>query len=271
MCKIRNLRADEIECMPKMVYNNKVMLLLYKDARCDMKILDETFGVFGWQRKHEVINGNLFCTVSVKNPETDEWISKQDVGTESNTEKQKGEASDALKRACTNIGIGRELYSSPQIWIKLNADEIDMKKDKPSLKSSVKFYVSEINADEDKQITFLNIIDVDGNNRFSWSKANLKYHEIITGLRAEDAKKEEVPTQEIALPQEEELSEYLTDRDKTFIIDAFKKSIGKPKENAEIYKEILQKFGASTTEEIRREDFQKVIECIQSYSTAISA
>ncbi len=91
--------------------------MLYKDARCDMKILDETVGPENWQRSHELINGNLFCNVSIYDEEKKIWITKQDVGTESYTEKEKGQASDAFKRACFNWGIGRELYTSPFIWI----------------------------------------------------------------------------------------------------------------------------------------------------------
>ena len=114
----RKLKANEIDCrVASASKDGSLMLLLYKDARVDQNILDETFGVFGWQRQHEIIGGNLYCTVSVKNPETGEWISKQDVGVESFSEKEKGQASDSFKRACFNLGIGRELYTAPQIWI----------------------------------------------------------------------------------------------------------------------------------------------------------
>lgn len=114
----RKLTANEIDCRVASVSKEgSLMILLYKDARVDQKILDENFGIFGWQRKHEVIGGNLYCTVSVRNPETGEWVSKQDVGVESFTEKEKGQASDSFKRACFNLGIGRELYTAPQIWI----------------------------------------------------------------------------------------------------------------------------------------------------------
>lgn len=113
----RLLRADEIDCRVAMVREKGCSLLLYKDARVDQNILDETFGIFGWQRSHQLIGDRLYCTVSVKNPETGEWISKQDVGTESYTEKEKGQASDSFKRACFNWGIGRELYTAPFIWI----------------------------------------------------------------------------------------------------------------------------------------------------------
>lgn len=98
-------------------------ILAYKDARADMKRLDEVFGVEYWQKKYEVVNGNLFCSVGIYNKEINEWIWKEDVGTESMAEKEKGQASDAFKRACFNLGIGRELYDYPQIQVKLNANE----------------------------------------------------------------------------------------------------------------------------------------------------
>lgn len=115
--KIRALRAEEIDCRVSTINENGLSILLYKDARVDQAILDEIFGLFGWQRSHQMIGDRLYCTVTVKDPETGEWISKQDVGTESNTEKEKGQASDAFKRACFNLGIGRELYTAPFIWV----------------------------------------------------------------------------------------------------------------------------------------------------------
>lgn len=114
--KFRDLRADEIEVRVQSAKANGVILLLYKDARCDMNILDEELGAECWQREHYECKGNLFCRVGVKT-NAGEWIWKSDCGTESNTEPQKGEASDSFKRACTNLGIGRELYTSPFIWV----------------------------------------------------------------------------------------------------------------------------------------------------------
>lgn len=169
MCKIRNLRADEIELRTKQFSdgNASVLLLPYKDARCDMKILDETFGVYGWQRTHAVINDNLFCSISIKNPDTGEWISKEDVGTESNTEKEKGEASDAFKRAATNVGIGRELYTAPAIWIRLETAEVKVVRDKPYLKAQ--FHVEKIETNDEKTIQSITIADSGGRERFVWS------------------------------------------------------------------------------------------------------
>ncbi len=125
MKPFRNLTADDIECRVNTVSEKGCSLLLYKDARCDMKILDETVGPENWQRSHELINGNLFCNVSIYDGEKGIWITKQDVGTESYTEKEKGQASDAFKRACFNWGIGRELYTAPFIWIP--SDKVTLK------------------------------------------------------------------------------------------------------------------------------------------------
>ena len=159
---IRTLRADEIECRVQQIKTNGCALLLYKDARCDMRILDEVFGIDGWERVHQVVNGNLYCTVRVWSEKRNQWISKQDVGTESNTEKQKGEASDSFKRACFNIGIGRELYSAPFIWISLSKGEISEKNGRCSLDYKVKFEVKEIEYDEHREISKLIIIDKEG-------------------------------------------------------------------------------------------------------------
>ena len=114
--QFRLLRPDEIEARIGTITENGLSLLLYKDARCDMNILDEVFGNNNWQRHHELIDGQLFCTVTVWDDQKQQWISKQDVGTESYTEKEKGRASDSFKRACFNLGIGRELYTAPFIW-----------------------------------------------------------------------------------------------------------------------------------------------------------
>lgn len=118
MKQFRALTAGDIECRVSTVSDKGCSLLLYKDARCDMKILDETVEPENWKRSHELINGNLFCNVSIWDEGKKEWVTKQDVGTESYTEKEKGQASDAFKRACFNWGIGRELYTAPFIWIK---------------------------------------------------------------------------------------------------------------------------------------------------------
>lgn len=149
----RDLRADEIDCRVATISEKGLSLLLYKDARCDMNILDETVGAFNWQRTHTRDNAN--CTVSIWDDQKKQWISKEDTGTESNTEAAKGLASDSYKRACFNWGIGRELYTAPFIWIKPDACEIT-KNDKGKWITYDKFSVKEITI-TDKKITALAI------------------------------------------------------------------------------------------------------------------
>lgn len=114
--KFRKLNHDEIECRVGTISEKGLSLLLYKDARCDMNLLDETVGPMNWKREHTRENRN--CIVSLWDEDKKEWVSKEDTGTESNTEAEKGLASDSFKRACFNWGIGRELYTAPFIWIK---------------------------------------------------------------------------------------------------------------------------------------------------------
>ncbi len=113
----RDLTANEIDARIGTVNEKGLTLLLYKDARCDMAILDETVGAERWQREHYEVKGNLYCRVGIKCETTSDWVWKSDCGTESNAEKQKGESSDSFKRACVNWGIGRELYTAPLIYI----------------------------------------------------------------------------------------------------------------------------------------------------------
>ena len=121
----RTLRADEIECRIGSINSRGFTLLLYKDARCDMNILDETVGEFNWQRDHKEIKGVVYCGVGINGrgqSTHDEWMWKWDAGSESYTEKEKGEASDSFKRACVNWGIGRELYTAPLIYIRAKTE-----------------------------------------------------------------------------------------------------------------------------------------------------
>ena len=168
MCKFRDLRADEIECRVQSVKDKGLVLLLYKDARVDMNILDETVGSSNWQREHYECKGNLFCRVGIDigthEGKAERWVYKSDCGTESNTEAQKGEASDSFKRACFNWGIGRELYTAPFTWIPAEKCNIDKGK------CYDKFIVEKIII-ENKQITALAIWNTTKNCRaFVWQK-----------------------------------------------------------------------------------------------------
>lgn len=147
------LKADEIECrigtvkQPRGDDNGGVSLLLYKDARCDMARLDKTVGAMNWQRAHSRENAN--CTVSIWDDEKKVWVSKEDTGVASRTEAEKGLASDSFKRACVNWGIGRELYTSPFIWISGDPDKLKWER----------FRVKAIGYDENRSVNALTIVD----------------------------------------------------------------------------------------------------------------
>lgn len=155
--KFRTLTAAEIDVRIATITEKGVSLLLYKDARCDMNILDETVGSFNWRREHTRDNAN--CIVSIWDDDKKQWISKEDTGTESFTEKEKGLASDSFKRACFNWGIGRELYTAPFIWISADKCKIDSSEYQGKKKYICKdnFYVSQIIYDDTKNIVALAI------------------------------------------------------------------------------------------------------------------
>ena len=173
MMKFRALKASEIDCRIQSIGQNKTgavgtTILLYKDARVDMNILDETVGAMNWQREHSVVNGNLYCTISIWDEVKEQWISKSDVGTESNTEKEKGQASDSFKRAGFNWGIGRELYSAPFVYIQLDKSEYIERNGK--LTSNAKFKVKDIDYDENRNIVRLVVVDSKGKVRYTFGE-----------------------------------------------------------------------------------------------------
>lgn len=154
MKEFRTLNANEIDCRIATINQNGLSLLLYKDARVDQNILDETVGCMNWQRSHTRDNAN--CIVSIWDEEKKQWVSKEDTGTESYTEKEKGLASDSFKRACFNWGIGRELYSAPFIWIKAeDANIVTGNNGKRQCYDN--FIVEQIIYDDNKNIVALSI------------------------------------------------------------------------------------------------------------------
>lgn len=170
--KIPLLTAQDVECRVQQITENQngygAILLLYKDARVDMKILDQVYGEMNWQRKHTVINGQLFCSVLIWDESKKQWIEKQDVGTESATEAEKGRASDSFKRACFNVGIGRELYNAPFIYIKLDAGEV-RKNSKGKPTTYTRFNVTEMEYSREKEcFTKLIVCDDKGRQRYSF-------------------------------------------------------------------------------------------------------
>ena len=170
--KFRPLRADEIECRIQQIKEGRgknegtyyAVCLLFKDARCDQRILDECVGPMNWQRRHDDHNGNLFCSVGIYDKDKQEWVWKEDAGAESNMDAQKGHASDSFKRACFNWGIGRELYTPLFIYFPLEEGEYYIDKGKP--KSNAKFSVRSVDIDAGA-IKHVEIIDKRGKKRWS--------------------------------------------------------------------------------------------------------
>lgn len=176
MCNsFRLLEAREIECRVAQAGLGSnggawASVLLYKDARVDQRIMDETFGPMNWQAMYELIDDKLYCKVSVWDDSKKCWVSKMNVGTESNTEAEKGQASDALKRACFTWGLGVELYSAPKIMVSLGGDEFTVSeyngKKTVKVKQSMRLSVSEIAYDDHRGITRLVLVDGKGRERY---------------------------------------------------------------------------------------------------------
>lgn len=164
----RLLRADEIEVRVNTVNEKGCSLLLYKDARCDMNILDETVGAMNWMRSHSRNNAN--CIIHIWDEKKSQWIYKEDTGTESFTEKEKGLASDSFKRAGVNWGIGRELYTAPFIWVSATNVKIIQKNSKYT--TNDKFTVGSISYDENRRIIGLVIQDQNGKTVYTFAAKN---------------------------------------------------------------------------------------------------
>ena len=169
LSNIRTLTADEIEVRigTKAKSGSGASLLLYKNSRVDMAILDELVGPMNWQRDHKELKGVIYCGVAIKNE--NEWIWKWDAGVESNTEPQKGEASDSFKRAGFKWGIGRELYTSPKIAVLneaiggVNSRESNGRKFWNLNKPYQTFYVKSLEYNSNNEISKLTISDSKGN------------------------------------------------------------------------------------------------------------
>ncbi len=248
--KIRALRADEIEVRVGQVTEKGVSLLLYKDSRCDKRILDETFGVDGWANCYSEIKGNLFCSIMLQDKHTGMWIQKQDCGVESNTEKEKGEASDAFKRAGFNVGIGRELYTKIFIFVKVPTKVrtrtvngktetviVNGKKVYDLENPFEKWYVSKINTNnETEKIEYLQI-------------ANSKDEVVFTyGKPIPETKKVEVK------PEEE----------KTITVDEQKNLFTLANKNNDIVKNVIGRYKYEKTAEIKVSDYEQICKEIEA-------
>jgi len=176
--KLRDpLTIDQIDFRVQSINKGKyVTILAYKDARVDMERLDNVVGALNWTRRHTRENHN--CIVSIFDSETNQWVSKEDTGTESNTEAAKGLASDSFKRACFNWGIGRELYDYPLIQFELTDKEVVSNNNggwRPSFNLKLRDWVWYAEWDIDGRISYLGCRDTNGNVRFTWGEDNASY------------------------------------------------------------------------------------------------
>ena len=162
MNKFRLLRADEIECRISQISDKGLSLLLYKTARTDANLLDETVGFDRWQNDFKVVDGVLYGGIGIELNDG-EGVWKWDAGTESNTEAEKGRASDAFKRAGFKFGIGRELYTAPRIWI--SADKCNIR----DRKCYDSFEVEKIVYNDKQEISGLSIL-CNGKRCFVWQR-----------------------------------------------------------------------------------------------------
>lgn len=227
--KFRDLIADEIECRIAQIKANGLSLLLYKDARCDMKILDETVGAENWERDHKELKSNIYCGISVFDTDKEMWITKWDCGSESYTEKEKGEASDSFKRAGFNWGIGRELYTSPFIWIP--SDKCNIADSNGKKGCFDKFEVSHIKI-ENKEIVELVIVNkTTGVECFNWNKKGSKIEEPI--------KDELVSDQEAK--------------------NIYKALINKLGSNEKVVEYLMNKYGIENTSKLMKSQYAEIV------------
>lgn len=165
---MRRLLPEEIECRIAQVSAKGCSLLLYKTARVDRAILDETYGEL-WQNDFKVIDGKMYGGIGIYNKDLNQWLWRWDCGTESNTEAEKGQASDAFKRAGFKWGIGVELYTAPFIWY--SAETKRNEKGKYELMNRfIKFFVKNIGYDDSGNINALTIVDDEGKTVFKLGK-----------------------------------------------------------------------------------------------------
>ena len=176
MSKFRVLKPEEIEVKVKQVTEKGAVALIYKTSRVDMDILDETVGAENWQSEYQEIKGNLYCGIGIKDETTQDWVWKWDCGIESRSDgdgnEKKGEASDAFKRAGVQWGIGRELYTTPFIFLPL--ETVSNGKGYKLKNPFSRFDVKEIEYTESRKISKITIVDERGREVFQYPKEATK-------------------------------------------------------------------------------------------------
>lgn len=238
----RPLEISDVDFRVQSINNGGyATILAYKDARVDMNRLDEVLTPLGWQRDYKLIDGKLFCGVGIWHEYSGQWIWKWDVGTESNTESEKGQASDSFKRACFNLGIGRELYDYPIISVRLLDHEWTKEGGRPKQTYNLKIrdwtWYSEFT---DGKISFLAAKDENGNVRFKWG-----------AMAKKDDKPAEQPKQESA-----ELPKGNEDTEREMLVQEYKALFGKAphgKMSNESIREKIEEETSKILEEVSEE------------------
>lgn len=160
MKKIRTLKANEIEVRTAMVKDGKATQLLYIDSRAATDLLDETYGMENWTIEYKDVAGQIYGRLSVYDTETNRWVFREDTGSPANIEKEKSLASDIVKRCIVRFGV-TELYSSPKIVIPDDGY------------GNSGYKVSEIEYNEDREITHLVIVNRFNKEVFRWDKGDV--------------------------------------------------------------------------------------------------
>lgn len=248
--KIRCLKPEEIEIRVQQVTEKGAQLLLYKDSRCDKRILDETFGIDGWKNKYEEVKGNLFCTISIWDEHKSQWVDKCDCGTESFSEKEKGEASDAFKRAGFNVGIGRELYTRIFYFASVPTKKND--KGKYDLVNKFeKFTVAEISTNEEtEKIEKIKIADSNGNIVFSYGYPK-------TSTKTE-IKKADKPVEMIDANQIKIIHTLFTKIEKS------ESQVFKNFTNDKAKENVYRQYKVNSSKELTKENADKMIELLKN-------
>ncbi len=261
MLMFRTLKANEIEVRIQSVKKTGVVLLLYKDARADMNLLDETVGPMNWQRRHNRDNAN--CVVSIWDAEKKQWIEKEDTGTESNTEAVKGLASDSFKRACFSWGIGRELYTTPFLWFPAEKCKITNEK------CYDRFIVEEIEYDEKRSISYLVIRNKTTGDALSWGKRdNTKPVTTQTSLH-QDASPVITDTDNTDdLKEDNSLNEIITTEERNYLKSTAESIIGDGWNRK--LRDIAKKYGYTSTENMTRGDYRNILREIEEFLPSIT-
>lgn len=257
---IRLLRADEIECRVSTINEKGMSLLLFKDARVDQRILDETFTPFGWKRTHQCIDGNLYCTVEIWDKEKRQWIAKQDVGTTSHSEKEKGQASDSFKRACFNWGLGRELYTAPFIWVP--ATKVNIQKNGDRYTTSDRFCVHSISYNLQREISALTVVNQNGHKVFVMKQKP----ERKTEQKMDSADKKRKTEEKKQKPEEGQKTQEKPASDKQFILlEKELERTGIPMET------VLSRYHISSMEQMTPDIYAKALNGLKKTKTKDAA